>query len=90
MRARLLLALTAVAFGAAGCGDGSPAATRLAQSRVTLSERKAIFNDWYADGRIDGVYSCAVVQNAVRHLPSSPPMYSTVLQDFQRYERRVC
>jgi hypothetical protein len=57
---------------------------------VTLAERKAIFNDWYADGRIDGVYSCAVVQNAIRHLPQDPPTYSTVVQDFQRYERRVC
>ena len=81
MRACLLLALLVVA---------SPAPTRPPQPRVTVSERKAIFNDWYADGRIDGTYSCAVVQNAIRHLPQDPPIYSTIGQDFQRYERGVC
>ena len=90
MRACLLLALIAIAVAAVSCGDGSPTASHPAHAKVTLAERKAIFNDWYADGRIDGVYSCAVVQNAISHLPADPPTDSTVFQDFQRYERGVC
>jgi hypothetical protein len=90
MRACFVLALIVVAVCVVGCGDRPPAASHTANGQVTLAERKAIFSDWYADGRIDGNYRCAIVQNAVRHLPSSPPMYSTVLQDFRRYEGRVC
>jgi hypothetical protein len=87
MRAGWLLLLIVLAASVTRCGGGSPAAH---PKGATLAERKAIFDDWYADGRIDEVYSCVVVQNAIRHLPSSPPIFSTVLQDFQRYERRVC
>jgi hypothetical protein len=91
MRASLMLVLASLAASVAGCGDGSTSAPQTVHPNgATLAERKAIFDDWYADGRIDGVYSCAVVQNAIHHLPSSPPTYSTVLQDFQRYERHVC
>ncbi len=32
-----------------------------AHARVTLAEWTAIFAHWYAGGRIDGFYSCAVV-----------------------------
>jgi hypothetical protein len=82
--------LVAVLAVAGGCG-GSRARPHLHRAtRDTAAERKAIFGDWYADGRIDGDYPCAIVRNAMRHLPSSPPIYSTVLQDFERYERRVC
>ncbi len=88
MRACLLL-LIAVALCAVGCGDGSPVATRPPQSRVTLAERKAIFNDWYADGRIDGVYSCAVAQDAFRRLPTDST-YSLAPSTFKQYEKRVC
>lgn len=87
MQAGLPSVLIAVLAVAGGCG-GSRAAPHA--TGVTLAERKAIFSDWYANGRIDDSYSCAIVQNAIRHLPSSPAVYSTVFQDFQRYERRVC
>jgi hypothetical protein len=56
---------------------------------VTLAERKAILSDWYADGRIDGVYSCAVVRDVLRRLPTDP-VYSLAPQDFARYAKRVC
>ena len=90
MRTYLLPVLCAVAVSAVSCGDGSSIVSRAPHAKVTLVERKAIFNDWYADGRIDGVYSCAVVTNAISHLPEDPPTYSTVSQDLQRYERGVC
>jgi hypothetical protein len=57
--------------------------------RVTLAERKAILDDWYADGRIDGVYSCAVVRDVLRRLPTDS-VYSLAPQDFARYATRVC
>ena len=45
MRACLLLALIAIAVAAVSCGDGSPTASHPAHAKVTLAERKAIFND---------------------------------------------
>ncbi|MDP9285997.1 MAG: hypothetical protein M3P41_13740 [Actinomycetota bacterium] len=76
--------------GVAACG-GTGAADRSQRPRaVTSAERRAFFNDWYADGRIDGVYPCAVVQDAIRRLPEVPPIGSSVLQDFEADEKRVC
>jgi hypothetical protein len=89
MHVGLASALIAVVVCTAGCGGSGVAPHPASPKAVTSAERKAIFNDWY-DGRIDGVYPCAVVQDAIRHLPSTPPIGSTVVQDFQRYERRVC
>lgn len=51
---------------------------------------RALFKDWYADRRIDGTYDCAVIQEAIRRLPSTPPIGSTVKQDFAAYEENVC
>ena len=50
---------------------------------------KAVLNDWY-DGHIDGWHSCAAVHEAIRHLPSTPPMYSTVYDDLREYAAAVC
>jgi hypothetical protein len=50
---------------------------------------KSLINDWY-DGRIDGWYRCAAVREAIKHLPTSPPAFSTVLEDFRSYEQAVC
>jgi hypothetical protein len=90
MRAPRSSAVIAALICTAGCG-ASRVGHHAANSRpVTLAERQAIFNDWYADGQIDDVYRCAVVQDAIRHLPSTPPIGSSIGQDFQRYETRVC
>jgi hypothetical protein len=56
---------------------------------VTGREWKSLINDWY-DGHIDGWYRCAAVREAIRHLPSSPPPFSTILLDFRSYARAVC
>jgi hypothetical protein len=90
MRVARTSALFAVAVSLAGCGGSRAIPHAVRPKAVTRTERLAIFDDWYADGRIDGAYRCAVVRDAIRHLPSSPPMYSTVAGDFQQYEGRVC
>jgi hypothetical protein len=56
---------------------------------VTGREWKSLINDWY-DGRIDDWYRCAVVREAIKHLPTSPPTFSTVLEDFRSYGEAVC
>jgi hypothetical protein len=56
---------------------------------VTGRQWKSLINDWY-DGHIDGWYRCAVVREAITHLPSSPPLFSTVLLDFRSYAKAVC
>jgi hypothetical protein len=56
---------------------------------VTGREWKNLINDWY-DGRIDHWYRCAVVREAIKHLPTSPPTFSTVREDFDSYARAVC
>lgn len=82
--------LIAVAACTAGCGVPRPLSHPTKPQHVTAAERRAVFTDWYADGRIDGTYACAVVRDAIRHLPPSPPIYSTVYRDFRKYEQRVC
>jgi hypothetical protein len=90
MRVALTSALLAVVVCATACGGSGAAPHAASPKAVTSAERKAIFNDWYVDGRIDNVYPCSVVQDAIRRLPSTPPIGSSVVQDFQHYERRVC
>jgi hypothetical protein len=52
-------------------------------------EWKLVLNDWY-DGRIDHWHRCPAVREAIRHLPSTPPMYSTVYDDLRAYATAVC
>jgi hypothetical protein len=90
MHATLPSVLIAVVAFAVGCSGSSRAVSHPPRlERVTLAERKAILSDWYADGRIDGVYSCAVVRDVLRRLPTDP-VYSLAPQDFARYAKRVC
>lgn len=90
MRVALTSAMVAVVVCATGCGGSGVAPHAASPKAVTSAERKAIFSDWYVDGRIDNVYPCAVVQDAIRRLPSTPPIGSSVVQDFEQYERHVC
>lgn len=89
MRANLPSVLIALVACAVGCGSSRAVSHAPRPKRVTRAERMAILNDWYADGRIDGVYSCAVVQDVLRRLPTDS-LYSQAPQDFVRYEQRVC
>jgi hypothetical protein len=81
--------LTACVFCClAGCGGTrSP---RLTGRVVTARQWKALFNDWYVDGRIDRHYSCAVAVIATSHLPADPPIYSDATQTFEKYTAKVC
>lgn len=56
---------------------------------VPASAWRAVFRDWY-DGHMDHWHSCAAVREALRHLPSDGPIYSTVALDLRAYERGVC
>jgi hypothetical protein len=57
--------------------------------RVSTADWKAVFNDWY-DGRMDHWHSCAAIREALRHLPSDGPIYSTIGIDLQAYALGVC
>lgn len=56
---------------------------------VTGREWKNVIDDWY-DGRIDHWHRCATVREAIRHLPTDPPAYSTVVTDLHAYAKAVC
>jgi hypothetical protein len=79
---RTLIALLVLTL--TGCGGSSPP-----PKPVSGREWKAVLNDWY-DGRMDGRHRCAAVREAIRHLPSSPPMYSSVYDDLEAYAKKVC
>ncbi len=55
---------------------------------VTGREWKSLINDWY-DGRIDGWYRCAVVREAIGHLPMDDA-FGTVVTDLRSYAHAVC
>jgi hypothetical protein len=90
MRVALACLLASQVAFVAACGDTSAPRHSQGSGVVMRSERLAFFNDWYADGRIDGVYRCAVVEDAIHRLPEVPPIGSSVLQDFETYAKRVC
>jgi hypothetical protein len=57
--------------------------------RTSSLNWKSVIRDWY-DGTIDHWHSCAAVREAIKHLPTTPPMYSTVYDDLRAYEHAVC
>jgi hypothetical protein len=89
VRVKLPLVAVVVVACTAGCGGSRVRSEAQHPKPVTQRERMAIFNDWYADGRIDGVYSCAVVRDALSRLPTDA-VYSRAVQDFTEYEKRAC
>ena len=86
MTARLL-AVCAVAAVIAGCGSARVALTH---HRVTPAEWKAVFRDWYDDGRFERAHSCAAVVEASAHVPVDGPVYSTLAADLAREAAHVC
>jgi hypothetical protein len=87
MGLRLVMVGSVLALALAGCGGSTP---RTARPRpVTPNEWKSVIRDWY-DGRFDHRHRCAAVRQAIKHLPTSPPAYSAVQQDFAAYEKTVC
>jgi hypothetical protein len=59
--------------------DGGPSA-----------ERKAVFADWYGNGKFDRWHSCTAVEEAIKHLPADGAIYSTIADDLAAYTRTVC
>lgn len=88
MRAGAALLALCTSSCLAACGG--PQVPKLTGRAVTASQWKALFNDWYKDSRIDGHYSCAVSVIATSHLPADPPMYSDVMDVFEKYTAKVC
>jgi hypothetical protein len=83
-----LLVIAVAALAVAGCGGhGRPSLT---DRVVTGPEWKAVLNDWYDDGRIEGDYSCAAAVIASSHLPADPGTYSDVIQVVDRYAVKIC
>lgn len=56
---------------------------------VSARARKSVINDWYT-GTMVHWHGCAAVREAIDHLPTVPPMDSTVLDDLRAYEQAVC
>lgn len=83
----------AVAALLAGCSAGHAVQTKHSSSPVRApggSAWKAVLRDWYDDGKFEQRHSCAAVRDAMRHLPSDGPIFSTAYRDLRRYARRVC
>jgi hypothetical protein len=57
---------------------------------VASRESRAVIDDWYEDGRIDGVHTCAAVKHALGQLPQDLRDFSTVHPDLRDYAARVC
>jgi hypothetical protein len=51
---------------------------------------KAVFADWYGNGKFDRWHSCTAVQVAIKHLPADGAVYSTIADDLAAYARTVC
>jgi hypothetical protein len=51
---------------------------------------KAVLNDWFDDGRVDGRHSCAAVREAIRQLPEEGIYYSNPADALGVAEARVC
>jgi hypothetical protein len=69
----------------AGCAHAVPH-----RGPIAPREWKAVFNDWYTDGVVDGRHPCAAIVIAIAHLPSSTVSYSTITRDLANAERRSC
>ena len=50
---------------------------------------RSVFADWY-DGSFDRWHPCGAVREAIRHLPSTTPMFSSVGGDLRAYAHGVC
>jgi hypothetical protein len=49
-----------------------------------------VLRDVYGDGRLDRVYPCGVLREAIGHLPSSPPMFSPLPARLGRAASAAC
>jgi hypothetical protein len=54
------------------------------------TEWKAVFVDWYGNGKFDRWHSCTAVKEAIKHLPVDGAVYSTISGDLAAYAKTVC
>ena len=74
----------------AGCSHGETEPRYVHPATVPIARNapwRAVMQDWFDKGRIDGRYPCAVARAAVRHLPMDAPEIGTPVY---AYERKVC
>jgi hypothetical protein len=57
---------------------------------VGSTEWKAVFADWYANGKFDRWHPCTAVREAIKHLPADGAIYSTIADDLAGYAGTVC
>lgn len=98
--------LLLLVIGTAGCSksesDGSspaPSSTEATshsipqasgEAPVANADWRAVIDDWYDNGVLDELHSCAAVRTAVERLPRSSPNPHTAFEDLGRYEARKC
>ena len=56
----------------------------------TGAEEKAVIDDWYDNGVLDDLHTCAAIRGAIERLPTSATKYSTVRQAMLEFEQRAC
>ena len=49
-----------------------------------------MIDDWYDDGTLDTMHTCASIRAAIRLLPESPRVHATVRHDMEAVVRREC
>jgi hypothetical protein len=86
----VVVGLAALAVAGALVGCNGQARPKLTNRPVSASDWKAVLNDWYDDGRIEGRYSCAATVIASSQLPADPGAYSDVEHVLEQYARKVC
>ena len=70
-RLALLTLLVAAAVGLPGAAHGA------------VPCRDRIYNDWYADGKIDTTYPIACYKDALKHVPADARVYSSLVGDIK-------
>jgi hypothetical protein len=70
--------------------DGRIARLESRRRPVTAADWRAVIDDWYMDGVIDGIHTCEAVQAAIAKLPQDVQDFSSATDDFREYAERVC
>jgi hypothetical protein len=70
--------------------DGRIAALGSRQRPVDAAAWRAVIDDWYVDGVIDGIHACDAVQAAIEMLPQDVRNFSSATGDLRAYADRVC
>lgn len=61
-----------------------------APTETAAAKWRAVINDWYEDGEIEGTHTCAAVKHALAQLPQDIRNHSSAHADLAAYAQRVC